>query len=109
MISARARWAVRRKVEPWQFIALPDEFLDPDINEIHKVILGLRGLAHHGLEELLGRVIVRVDGQMAPDRHHDAACRRHHRLWTSGDDTTVPTCVAIWSTMDRGTVWTGTK
>jgi hypothetical protein len=49
-------------------MALPAAFLDPDVYAIHAIILGLRGLAPDGCEELLGRVMVRMNGQMAPGR-----------------------------------------
>ena len=89
--------------------ALPDKFLDPDIHEIHQVILGLCGLAQHGLEELLGRVIVWMDGQMPPDRRHMTPPRAGGIIGMNLlGDIIVPTCVAIWST-GWGTAWTGTK
>ena len=58
-----------------EFPVLADEFLNPHIDEIGQVILGLGGLTKHRLEGVLGVLIIGFDMQMRSDSRDVAAAR----------------------------------
>jgi hypothetical protein len=49
--------------KPGQFTVLADQFLDPHIDEIGQIILGLRGVTEHRFEDVLGSLIIWLDMQ----------------------------------------------
>jgi hypothetical protein len=61
--------------KPGELPVLADQFLDPHIDEIGKIILGLRGVTEHRLEGVLGVLIIRLDMQMRSDSRHMASAR----------------------------------